>query len=360
MKTIVNKKMLGLAYAIEGIVISSTAFAGFQFAQKYATDKPVPSMPGSMQVAALGWATPILPSVHNLDWWMAIVGAGTLCVAEMARVPLVSAAASHSNWKARLLALTGAVMMVGVTTKSLSQVFEQTFHPRLRQVQMASNDLRIAQKEVEILQSSKESPVSQAAIANEQLARLDAEISDMNKTLQGFGKRPEAKTVKVGTRKNSEGKWVNIYKTIQPDWPGTALMDQIDDAREKRDELLSRHRALSEKSARVSAQVTNAEAAVTARKADVQDAVMNSQLHSFTAMIYGKDPVQVTDDEVHAFLRFFIFLPSLMIASASSLLAYTAFTRIKLPRPVPARPAQRVILEGTLRNHFLRIAKGAK
>ena len=39
-----------------------------------------------------------------------------------------------------------------------------------------------------------------------------------------------------------------------------------------------------------------------------------SQLHSFTAMVFGKDPVEVTDAEVHWFLRFFILIPSIMIA----------------------------------------------
>ena len=50
------------------------------------------------------------------------------------------------------------------------------------------------------------------------------------------------------------------------------------------------------------------------------------QLHSFTAMVFGKDPVDVTDGEVHWFLRFFVLVPAVMIAITSSLLMMAAYT----------------------------------
>jgi hypothetical protein len=56
---------------------------------------------------------------------------------------------------------------------------------------------------------------------------------------------------------------------------------------------------------------------------------MHSQLHSFTAMAFGKDPTEVTDGEIHSFLRIFVFLPAIFVAFASTLLAVTAVTRVK-------------------------------
>ncbi|GJE42165.1 hypothetical protein AEGHOMDF_1336 [Methylobacterium soli] len=49
-----------------------------------------------------------------------------------------------------------------------------------------------------------------------------------------------------------------------------------------------------------------------------------SQLHSFTAMVYGVDPIDVTDAQVHAFLRIFVFVPALCAAFASTILALCA------------------------------------
>jgi hypothetical protein len=55
-----------------------------------------------------------------------------------------------------------------------------------------------------------------------------------------------------------------------------------------------------------------------------RNSVNRSQLHSFTAMVYGVDPIDVTDAQVHAFLRIFVFVPALCAAFASTILALCA------------------------------------
>jgi hypothetical protein len=46
-------------------------------------------------------------------------------------------------------------------------------------------------------------------------------------------------------------------------------------------------------------------------------------------MAFGKDPNQVTDGEIASFLRVFVFLPAILVALASTLLAMTAVHRIR-------------------------------
>ncbi len=60
-----------------------------------------------------------------------------------------------------------------------------------------------------------------------------------------------------------------------------------------------------------------------------RDAVMRSQLHSFTAMVFFKDPGQVTDREIHSFLFFFVFIPAIGASLAATLLALTAVERVR-------------------------------
>jgi hypothetical protein len=55
-----------------------------------------------------------------------------------------------------------------------------------------------------------------------------------------------------------------------------------------------------------------------------RNSVNRSQLHSFTAMVYGVDPIDVTEAQVHAFLRIFVFVPALCAAFASTILALCA------------------------------------
>jgi hypothetical protein len=60
-----------------------------------------------------------------------------------------------------------------------------------------------------------------------------------------------------------------------------------------------------------------------------RDAVMRSQLHSFTAMVFLKDPARVTDAEIHSFLFFFVFIPALGASVASTLLALTSVEKVR-------------------------------
>ena len=46
-------------------------------------------------------------------------------------------------------------------------------------------------------------------------------------------------------------------------------------------------------------------------------------------MAFGKDSNQVTDGEIASFLRVFVFLPAILVALASTLLAMTAVHRIR-------------------------------
>ncbi|MGD0104119.1 MAG: hypothetical protein ABSC06_08790 [Rhodopila sp.] len=78
-----------------------------------------------------------------------------------------------------------------------------------------------------------------------------------------------------------------------------------------------------------------------------REAVLNSKLHSFAAMVFGKEPTEVTDAEIHQFLRIFVFVPAIGSAFAATLIALMAVHRIKpLPGPVDlADEAASYILE---------------
>jgi hypothetical protein len=57
--------------------------------------------------------------------------------------------------------------------------------------------------------------------------------------------------------------------------------------------------------------------------------LLHSQLHSFVGMAYGVGPKEVTDAQINAFLRIFVFLPAIFAAFASSFVAITAVHRIE-------------------------------
>ncbi len=64
-----------------------------------------------------------------------------------------------------------------------------------------------------------------------------------------------------------------------------------------------------------------------------RDAIQNSQLHSFTGMFYGIDPTEVTEGELHSFLRIFVFFPAIFASLAATALALAAVTPLKREPP---------------------------
>jgi hypothetical protein len=70
--------------------------------------------------------------------------------------------------------------------------------------------------------------------------------------------------------------------------------------------------------------------------AEYRDAIYQSQLHSYTAMLFRKDPRDVSDGEVKTLEWYLIIIPSIAAALSSTLIAMTAVRRIKVLAPEPA------------------------
>ena len=156
---------------------------------------------------------------------------------------------------------------------------------------------------------------SEREAAEEQVSRIAAEI----------GKHPGQTCSRYsGTDKN--GHAYNGQKCSAD--PGIlALKQQLQSASENRAEASKK---LEEANAERNAlSLTPANKLCTEAEARYREALFHSQLHSFTAMAFGKDPNQVTDGEIASFLRIFVFLPAILVALASTLLAMTAVHRIK-------------------------------
>ena len=86
---------------------------------------------------------------------MAVVGAIMLAAAEAARIPLAMALRSHRSVAMGLLAVLGLAAMVLVTTKTVSQVLAQGYHPRLVAVQEATAELKLAAADLVVIASKR-------------------------------------------------------------------------------------------------------------------------------------------------------------------------------------------------------------
>lgn len=74
---------------------------------------------------------------------------------------------------------------------------------------------------------------------------------------------------------------------------------------------------------------------ITVTETEYREAINRSQLHSYAAMLFGKDPSALTDGQVKTLERYLIWIPAIAAALSSTLIAMTAVRRRKRPKPQP-------------------------
>jgi hypothetical protein len=140
------------------------------FATKYAGE----TSGDDIQVASLNLFG--IFNSHSLDWRMAMAGGVAIAFAEMLRLPLAQASRIQRSHAMRALAIAAVLMMAFVTTKTMAQVMQQTYAPRLHQVQQATRALKEAEDGLETI-GFKRAP------ADDDLKRLEQDVRDSQKRI---------------------------------------------------------------------------------------------------------------------------------------------------------------------------------
>ncbi len=255
-------------------------------------------------------------------------------VVEISRVPLALSIRINPSKAMKAVAVLGVICAAGITTKSLSQLGEMMFRPRLTAVAEARRNADEAHDAVarqgDTIAKAKEVVAQRAAELAEAEARLNSASS-------AIGHQPGQTCSRI-TRTNSDGDHRQVQVCTKN--PATvALAHQLEDGEKDRAAALAGVNAANAELKRM--ETSEPSRASSAADAALKDAVFHSQLHAFTAMVFGIDPLGVTEGQIHAFLRLFVFLPAILAAIASTLLAMTAVTF----HPTPTSPDYRLTAE---------------
>jgi hypothetical protein len=289
---VIRAKYIFIAYAVEIAIIIASLIGQYLLSRHYDG--------GNYEALALMMVTPIV-----------------YAVIELVRVPLAIAARTQRSRWIKLLAIFGVLLAAVVTVKSLSQLGEQMFHPRLEAVNRAKQEVKLSNAE----RDSFSQKVSDAdAVVSQRMTEL-AEIEDRSKSLTeqlGTVAKPQCTTLSGRNAKGS--RWQQQKCT--PDPKGEIIQGNLKQAQADRAiaaEKVDVARAERSKFDRIATdtRVANAEKAL-------RQAVMDSQLHSFAAMLFAIDPSEVTDAQVHEFLRLFVFIPAICASLAATILASAA------------------------------------
>jgi hypothetical protein len=299
----INMKYLTIAFISEGLVIILSLIGAVLFAIQYGHNDWI--LMGFMFLAPIGYA-----------------------VVELTRVPLAILVRTQPNYFLKLLFFIGILCASAVTTKSLSQMGEMMFRPRMMEVNNARHNYHEAMGKRDAFQGEYAARKSVLDEANKSLTSANEASAAQVEALKETGKPQMCPTTftyrdrngrtQRGTRNAPcpESAASKAIRGTMTDQQGTVTA-----ARQKVDEASKALTALGT--------AEQVEANVVATKKVYGDAIAHSQLHAFTGMFFAKDPADVTEGELSNFLRLFVFIPAICASLASTLLAMGSVTRIK-------------------------------
>ncbi len=299
----IDYKYLGMAYGIELAVVATSLLSAWFFAKIYGH--------GDGDTMAMMMLAPI-----------AYAGI------EVARVPLALALRTQPNWLWKFVFALMVLCAVAVSVKSLSQLGEVMFRPRLIDVTRATEALKEAQGTQAAFAARVAAADAVVAQRGRGLDEAEARLKAVNSEL---GALPADKCARVwhtnalgkrfsGQECHTDGRQRVMAGNLgDAEAARTTASDKLDAARRARDGL----------------DPGPLDSRVGALQVAQRDAVLNSQLHSFTGMFFGKDPTEVTEAELHSFLRLFVFFPAIFASLAATALALASVTPLRRgPDPV--------------------------
>ena len=293
----IDYKYLGMAYGIEIAVVVTSLLSAWFFAKIYGH--------GDSTTMAMMMLAPI-----------AYAGV------EIARVPLALALRTQPNWLWKLVFGIMVLCAVAVSVKSLSQLGEVMFRPRLIDVTHATIALKDAQ-------SAQASYAARVAAADAVVKQRGTELDDAEARLKAvnteLGALPPDKCARVW-HSNSQGRRFSSQE-CHTDGRQKVMAGNLSDAQAARVEASTK--LDDARKVRDGLDMTASAKKVSDLELARRDAILNSQLHSFTGMFFGKDPTEVSEGELHSFLRIFVFFPAIFASLAATALALASVTPLR-------------------------------
>jgi hypothetical protein len=302
----INLKRVGTAYAVELMIITVSLCGNWLLTRRYGH--------GDFDNVAMMMLAPI-----------------AYAVVEFCRVPIAIGARIQTSPAIKLICCIGVVLAAGITTKTVSQIGEMMFEPRLHDVQ--ATELVLG-----------EAKADWASLASK-IDAADRDVSDRDRQL-----KEAHDTEQTALKQTAAIPKDTCYPTSWTDRQGQYHQSTACRTNTTRETVNRATQAAGDRIAAAEQALDTAKAArgqldkgpIDKRVAEAakayQDAVGNSQLHSFAAMVFGIAPTDVTDAQLHWFLRLFVFIPAICSGFVATIIALTSVTRLE-PENVAVNPA---------------------
>jgi hypothetical protein len=323
----ISIKRLFLAFLIELVIVITSLIAAWLYAEEYSHDLESKIM---MMLAPIAYA-----------------------VVELTRVPLALATRSHLSALMRIVALVAVLGAAGVTVKSMSQLGQMQFQPRLDKVVSARAELREARDNKGTIEDRIKSAQDDVATAKAVLEKAQDHSTAVSGDARGL---PPTQCHPVMTTR-PDNTVVRSQRCLVD--PRTApMMGNLANANaavnKAQADLDAAEKRLHE------LDLSAADRAVTTAEINYRETIHHSQLHSFAGMLFGIDGTDVSDGEINTVLRIFVFGAAIFVSLSSTFLAMTAVVPVKKQASIEIPDAGIIaLLQPIYREAKERIAKQA-
>jgi hypothetical protein len=260
---------------------------------------------------------------HNdpAQLWMMTMAPIAYAAVEFCRVPMALAVRTQPSRTIRVVCIIGIALAALVTIKTISQLGEIMFRPRLTDVVQERQVLHQAQGELDALAGQVAAAKARVDTAAEVLGKAQDTAQSINRQVAAIPKDTCYATTRVDrtgqphpvTVCNPNPTRSTVLETMK------AATAHVTQARANYDAAVAAHARLDK---------TTLESRVTAAENAYTLAISRSQLHSFTAMVFGIGTTDVTDAQLHWFLRLFVFVPAISAGIVATIIALASVRRL--------------------------------
>lgn len=201
-----------------------------------------------------------------------------------------------------------------------------TFSPRLENVHEASDRLAAVRDKREAFVVQKRAT---KAIVDQKINDCNV-LSERYKTLTSQLNLQPNQTCTATTKLALDGGTPLTTQTCKTNPALKTLQAEIADGKSKLNESEAAVRQAQLEFTKYDERPLNEQ--VSKAEAQYREAVYQSPLHSYTAMLFNKDPRDVSEGEVKTLEWYLILIPSIAAALSSTLIALTAVHRIRPPK----------------------------
>jgi len=294
----IDLKMLGLAVGLEVAVASVQWYGGLLMAESYGRGRPI-----EQQMMMLA------PSLYFF--------------AELTRVPLALAFRMHKSRILRATLLIFGLLSATITVKSVSQIGELMYRPRIYEVRSAS--IAVAKSEADMRALEEQTAASNGALvaARSQLAAAQASLDETGARLAQLPP-PSCSPVLWYDREGRERR----DRRCTSDPRTLTLTEALKAAKDIHTSATEKVRVATSTWSNLVDRAPDMKAAYADAEAKQARAIMESQVHSFTGMMFGKSAAEVSEREIYLFLLVFIFVPAVVISLVGFVLTCAAVRRL--------------------------------